>query len=230
MKKKETSAESRAIENFFREVSEDVQNDKLKKIWDTYGLQIIIAVIVVLTIAVSFETFKAWQVKRNETWSDAYAYALNLQAQGKYDESLRILQDLEKNAGNSIYEQLAVLQSANILAEQDKMTEAADTLQKFVSRDDVNKSLRDVAIIKLASYQLENKPYEEIETMLKPLIEENGNWTAIAQEMLAMAAIYAKNFDQAKTLYTQITESANVPGELKSRAQDMLLILDEETK
>ena len=110
------------------------------------------------------------------------------------------------------------------------MAEASETLQQFVARDDVNKSLRDVATIKLVSYQLETKPYAEVEAMLKPLIEENGNWTAIAQEMLAMAAIYAKNFNQAKELYTKITDSENVPDELKSRAQDMLLILGEETK
>ena len=215
---------------FILEVNEELKNERIRDIWNRYGLYIVAVVIIALTAAVSFETFKSWHDKKYQKVSDVYAVAVAMQNQGKYDESLRILQDLEKNAGNSIYEQLAVLQSANILAEQDKMAEAADTLQKFVSRDDVNKSLRDVAIIKLASYQLENKPYEEIETMLKPLIEENGNWTAIAQEMLAMAAIYAKNFEQAQELYGKIAASDNAPEELKSRAKDMLLILEEETK
>lgn len=213
---------------FILEVNEELKNERIRDIWNRYGLYIIAFVAIALTAAVSFETFKSWHDKKYQKISDVYAVALAMQNQGKYDESLRILKDLERNAGNSIYEQLAILQSANVLAEQDKMTEAADTLQQFIARDDANKSLRDVAIIKLASYQLESKPYAEIETLLTPLIEENGNWTAIAQEMLAMAAIYAKNFEQAKSLYTQITESANVPEGLKARAQDMLLILSEE--
>ena len=215
---------------FILEVNEELKNDRIRDIWNRYGLYIIAFVAVALTAAVSFESFKSWHDKKYQNISDVYAVAVAMQNQGKYDESLRILKDLEKNAGNSIYEQLAILQSANILAEQDKMAEAAETLQQFVARDDVNKSLRDVATIKLVSYQLETKPYAEVEAMLKPLIEENGNWTAIAQEMLAMAAIYAKNFNQAKELYTKITDSENVPDELKSRAQDMLLILGEETK
>lgn len=45
-----------------------------------------------------------------------------------------------------------------------------------------------------------------------------------------MSAIYAKNFEQAKELYARAAENPNAPDELKSRAQDMLLILDEEIK
>lgn len=215
---------------FILEVNEELKNDRIRDIWNRYGLYIIAFVAIALTAAVSFETFKSWHDKKYQKISVVYAVAVAMQNQGKYDESLRILQDLEKNAGNSIYEQLAILQSANILAEQDKMTEAAEILQKFIAHDDVNKSLRDVATIKLASYQLENKPYADIEAMLNPLIAENGNWTAIAQEMLAMAAIYAKNFEQAQELYGKIAASDNAPEELKSRAKDMLLILEEETK
>ena len=164
MKKKETSAQSRAIENFFREVSEDVQNDKLKKIWDTYGLQIIIAVIVVLTIAVSFETFKAWQVKRNETWSDAYAYALNLQAQGKYDESLKVLAEIEKK-NKGIYSDIAEIQKANVLFEQGKNSEALAKLEQIVNDENVNPKMRHITAVKLASYKLDTAPRDKIKKL-----------------------------------------------------------------
>ena len=67
MKKKETKEDMQAAENFFKEVSADVKSDNMKKLWDTYGLQIIIAVVIILTIAVSFETLKAWKLKHNES-------------------------------------------------------------------------------------------------------------------------------------------------------------------
>ena len=91
MKKKETKEDMQAAENFFKEVSADVKSDNMKKLWDTYGLQIIIAVVIILTIAVSFETLKAWKLKHNESRSDAYSVALALQNQGRYDESLQVL-------------------------------------------------------------------------------------------------------------------------------------------
>ena len=215
---------------FILEVNEELKNERIRNLWDRYGLYIIAFVAATLTAAVSFETFKNWHNKKYQNLSDTYAVAVALQSQGKYEDSLRILQDLERTAGNNIYSQLSQLQRANILAEQNNFDEAAGVLEEFAAKEDVNKSLRAVALIKLASYRLDNAPYADIENLLKPLVEENGNWTAIAQEMLAMSAIRAKNFAQAKELYAQAAANPNAPDELKSRVQDMLLILDEEIK
>ena len=96
MKKKETKEDMQAAENFFKEVSADVKSDNMKKLWDTYGLQIIIAVVIILTIAVSFETLKAWKLKHNESRSDAYSVALALQNQRRYDESWKKLKKTTK--------------------------------------------------------------------------------------------------------------------------------------
>lgn len=225
MKKKETSAESRAIDNFFREVSEDVQNDKLKKIWDTYGLHIIIAIIVILTIAVSFETLKAWKIKRNETWSDAYAYALNLQNQGKYDESMNVLGEIsQKNKG--IYRDLSEIQKSNILFEQGKNAEALDLLEKIVNDESIDPKMRHITAVKLASYKLDTAPREEIEKLLAPLMNEESSWKNIAKEMLAMLEIREGNIEKAKEIYGEILNSPDLSDGLKLRVQDMLSALN----
>lgn len=225
MKKKETSAESRAIDNFFREVSEDVQNDKLKKIWDTYGLHIIIAIIVILTIAVSFETLKAWKIKRNETWSDAYAYALNLQNQGKYDESMNVLGEIsQKNKG--IYRDLSEIQKSNILFEQGKNAEALALLEKIVNDESIDPKMRHITAVKLASYKLDTAPREEIEKLLAPLMNEESSWKNIAKEMLAMLEIREGNIEKAKEIYGEILNSPDLSDGLKLRVQDMLSALN----
>lgn len=225
MKKKETSAESRAIDNFFREVSEDVQNDKLKKIWDTYGLHIIIAIIVILTIAVSFETLKAWKIKRNETWSDAYAYALNLQNQGKYDESMNVLGEIsQKNKG--IYRDLSEIQKSNILFEQGKNAEALALLEKIVNDESIDPKMRHITAVKLASHKLDTAPREEIEKLLAPLMNEESSWKNIAKEMLAMLEIREGNIEKAKEIYGEILNSPDLSDGLKLRVQDMLSALN----
>lgn len=225
MKKKETNEQERAIDNFFREVSEDVQNDKLKKIWDTYGLHIIIAVIVILTIAVSFETFKTWKIKRNEAWSDAYAYAINLQNQGKYAESLNVLEEISsKNKG--IYSDVAEVQKANILFEQGKSNDALILLEKIVNNDDVNSKIRHITAVKLASYKLDNASREEIENLLAPLMNEESSWANIAKEMLAMLEIREGNIEKAKNIYSEILNSPDLSDGLKLRVQDMLSALN----
>lgn len=102
-----------------KEIEQDVKNEQLKSLWDKYGLFIIIAVALILTAAVSFETFKTWRAKRAQELSNAYAVAVSLQNQGRFDESLNILQNLAK-ANRGIYGDVAKLQIANIYFEQGK--------------------------------------------------------------------------------------------------------------
>lgn len=222
MKKEIDAAEQEA---FIREVTEEVKNDNLKQMWEKYGLYIILLVVLAITGAVSFEGFKSWRRTQSETWSDTYAYALNLENQGKYDESLEVLEQMEKTGGN-IYSDIARLQTANILLEQGKNDEAVKILEEISADKSINKKLRDVSIIKLASYKLDNAPREEIDALLQPLIKENGSWTNIAKEMTAMAAIRDGKIDEAQAIYNEILNTPNLPDGLKMRVQDMLSVLN----
>ena len=222
MKKEIDAAEQEA---FIREVTEEVKNDNLKQMWEKYGLYIILLVVLAITGAVSFEGFKSWRRTQSETWSDTYAYALNLENQGKYDESLKVLEQMEKTGGN-IYSDIARLQTANILLEQGKNDEAVKILEEISADKSISKKLRDVSIIKLASYKLDNAPREEIDALLQPLIKENGSWTNIAKEMTAMAAIRDGKIDEAQAIYSEILNTPNLPDGLKMRVQDMLSVLN----
>lgn len=221
--KKEIGADEQ--EAFIREVTEEVKNDHLKQMWEKYGIYIIVLVTLAIVGAVSFEGFKSWRQTRSETWSDTYAYALNLENQGKYNESLKVLEQMEKTGGN-IYSEIAKLQASNILFEQGKNDEALKVLEEIAADKSINKKLRDVATIKLVSYKLDNAPREEIDAFLRPLIEENGSWTNIAKEMTAMAAIRDGNIEEAQELYNEILNTPNLPNSLKMRVQDMLSVLN----
>ncbi len=212
---------------FIMEVNEELKNERLKQIWDKYGLIIIAVVVVSLTAAISFETIKSWYNKKFQDISDTYSAAAVLQEQEKHDESIIVLKSIEENAGNHIYAQLAQIQQANILFEQNKNEEAIAILQKIIDDTNTEKSLKEVAILKIASYKLENATFADIEALLKGMIDENGNWTVIAQELLAMSAIKHKNQEKAKELYSAILANPNAPENIKTRAQDMLLLLNE---
>ena len=221
--KKEIDADEQ--EAFIREVTEEVKNDNLKQMWEKYGIYIILLVVLAIVGAVSFEGFKIWRQAKSETWSDTYAYALNLENQGKYDESLKVLEQMEKTGGN-IYSDIARLQTSNILFEQGKNEEALKVLEEIAADKSINKKLRDVSAVKLASYKLDNAPREEIDALLQPLIRENGSWANIAKEMTAMAAIRDGNIEEAQVLYNEILNTPNLPDGLKMRVQDMLSVLN----
>ena len=116
------------------------------------------------------------------------------------------------------------------MIEQNKIEEAIAVLEKVVKSEDFNPQMRQIAVIKLASYKLDYAPSQEIQEMLEPLVKENGVWTNIAKELLAMLAVRDNDFDRAKTLYQEISVAANTPETLKARAQDMLNVIDEAQK
>ena len=209
--KKEIDADEQ--EAFIREVTEEVKNDNLKQMWEKYGIYIILLVVLAIVGAVSFEGFKSWRQAKSEIWSDTY------------DESLKVLEQMEKTGGN-IYSDIARLQTSNILFEQGKNEEAIKVLEEIAADKSINKKLRDVSAVKLASYKLDNAPREEIDALLQPLIRENGSWANIAKEMTAMAAIRDGNIEEAQVLYNEILNTPNLPDGLKMRVQDMLSVLN----
>lgn len=231
MKKKVNKAEDKTDlevfqDAFIQEVDEDLKNENLKKLWDKYGLYIIVTVVLILTATVSFETFKVLHEKRNQTWSDKYSYAINLQLQGKDAESLKVLNEIIEHK-HDIYSDLAKVQVSNIYFEQGDTAKAIEELENIINDKETNKKLRDITTIKLASYKLDTAPREEITALLSPLATTDNSWTNIAKEMLAMLEIREGNIEGAKEIYNDILSSPSLPDVLRYRVQDMLTVLNE---
>lgn len=223
---KKVKEEAAADDILFQEINEELKQEKMRNFWKKYGILATVVVIAALTFAVSFESIKAWQNKKAQTWSDAYAYAYNLQIQGKYDESIAVFKDIEQQNGG-IYRDIAQMQIANILLEQAKNDEALTVLTALVNNPDANVSIQNMAIFKLASYKLDNAPREEIEALLNRLIIDNGSWVNVAKEMKAMLEIREGNLSQALEIYNDILNNNELSDTLKSRVQDMISVLTE---
>ena len=204
-----------------KEVVDEVKSEELQKIWNKYGLLIIIGVALVLTIAISFESIKNWHIKKSQELSNAYSVALSLQNQGKFDESLGIYNSLAEKA-SGIYADLAKMQIANVYLDQDRKDDAVAVLQAMIDDNATSAQMKDVASLKLASYKLDsNAPADEISVLLQPLLSDETN-SDIARELLAMLYLREKNFEQAKIEYGKIATSAKASDNMKARARDMI--------
>ncbi len=206
---------------FFKEVSEDVQNDNLKAFWKKYGVHIVAFTAICLTIAVSFETIKHWRDLQNQRWSNAFAYAQVLENQGKSDDSLATLDDITKN-GNAIYADLSALEKINILFEKNQKDEALTALSDFIDNAN-NDKLKNIALMKLASYKAETLSAEEMTNLLKPL--EGTVWSSDAKELIALVHLRNNDVAPALSLYQEIVASPNINSILRARAQNMISVL-----
>ncbi|MBR1649329.1 MAG: tetratricopeptide repeat protein [Alphaproteobacteria bacterium] len=210
---------------FIREVDEDLKNDQLKKLWDKYGVFAVIFVVAALSLAVSYESIKAWYIKRAENWSDAYAVALNLQTMGKYDESLEAFNTvIDEKFG--AFADLARMQRINVLLDAKQQDKAIEELKTLAFNQKFNPKLRDTALIKLASYAMEEKTYDEMKEMLAPIADDASNaWHSSALEILALSAIKNNDKETARSIYEQILQDHDISDGTKERASEILSVL-----
>ncbi len=210
---------------FIREVDEDLKNESMKKLWDKYGLFVLLIVIVSLTVAVSYESIKSWYIKRAENRTEGYAVALSMQNQGLFDDSLEAL-DLIINQKMGTYAELAEMQKATILLEQNNEKEALALLEKIANDKSSRQQLRDTALIKLASYRQDSATFEEMSELLSPITNSKDNaWYAVAEDMLATILLRDGNTEQAKEIYNALLENQDTPDDLKNRIKDILSVL-----
>ena len=212
---------------FIREIDEELKNEKIKKLWDKYGLFIILFVFVAFFSAVSFETFQAWKDKRNQEMSDSFAYALNLQNQGRFAESQEVLTSI-KNSNRGIYTNIAQMQIVNLLIELKQFDKAISELEQIVADEAFNPQMRDVARLKLASYKLNTASAEEINALLAPLTDKQNVWNNTAKELLAMRALRDNDPAQALNIYKDISGNSKTTDTLQSRVQDMINVLSQQ--
>ncbi len=207
---------------FINEVSEEVKNDNFKKLWNRYGLEVIAVVVIAVCGAVSFEHIKNWRVQHNQITTEAYMDSARRQ---NPEDMIAALQKINQN-DHGIYGDFARLQIANLLLEQQKNDEGLAMLDALSKDTQVNSEVRQIALIKYATYKVDSMSRQELSEHLKPVLEANNSWTPLANDLLAMAAIREGDLQTARDIYGKILSVKDLPDSFKSKVQKMLASLN----
>lgn len=204
---------------FIQEVDEDVKNDSLKALWDKYGLFVIAFVVIAVSAAVSFDRLQAWRIAANQRKTEAYVTATQVGATP--EEKISNLQQISKD-NQGLFSDFAKLQIANILLADGKQDEALAALEKLANEKEVNKEVKHVALMKLATYRVDTMSKDEFAALLQPVLAENSSWTPMAQDLLALSAIQNGDIETAREIYTKLLKIKDLPESFRNKVQDML--------
>ncbi len=204
---------------FIQEVDEDVKNDSWKALWDKYGLFVIAFVVIAVSAAVSFDRFQAWRTALNQRRTEAYVAANSLGTTA--EEKIGNLQQISKD-NQGLFSDFAKLQIANILLADGKQDEALAALEKLASEKQVNKEVKHIALMKLATYRVDTMGKDEFAELLQPILAENNSWAPMAQDLLAMSAIQNGDVETAQEIYTKLLKIKDLPENFRNKIQDML--------
>lgn len=208
---------------FIQEVSEDVKNDNLKVLWNRYGLFIVLFVVLAVCGAVSFETLKKWHDAKYQARTENYMVVV----QTPDLQSAKTALEKVANNNQGIYSDLARIQIANVLFEQNKNDEAAKILSEIYADEDLDLRIRNLAALKLAAYQVDFAPEADIQKLLQPIADQNSSWSPLAKDLLAMSAIHNGNIEDARRIYTDLLKTDNLSENFRLRIQDMLSALSD---
>ena len=103
-------------DSFIREVNDEMRRDQAQALWDRFGPALLgLAILVVLGTA-AFVGYRYWDETRANRSGDAFSQALKLANDGKNDEALAALDQLEKD-GYGAYPLLARMRAATVKAD-----------------------------------------------------------------------------------------------------------------
>jgi hypothetical protein len=210
--------------DFFREVDEAVRQERYRKLWDQYGVHVLVAAAIVIAGVAGYKGWTFWQEKRAADAGAQFTQALRMEEGADAAKAREMLTALAED-GPQGYRVLARFQLAAAAAkagETDKAVAAYDALAKDGAVDPI---LRDQAAVQAASLRLEKADYAEMEQRLKALAESDSAWRFSARELLGLSAYRAKNMREAERQFSALTQDQATPANLRERANMMLALI-----
>jgi hypothetical protein len=213
------------VSDIFHEVDEEVRREQFKKLWDRYGILLVIAAVLIVAGVGGWRGYQWWQAKQAAEASVAYDAASELVEQGKMAEGEAAFARLATD-GTTGYRLLARLRAAAA----EKNPEAAVAAYDAIAKDpSVPATLQELATVRAALLLTDTAPLTELTQRLEPLTAAGGAFRHTARELLALASIKAGDPASAKKWIDMILADGDTPQGTRARV-DVLLTLNESSK
>ncbi len=203
--------------DIFHEVDEEVRRERLKKLWDRYGIHAIaLAVLVVAGIA-AWRGYEYWVAKRAAAAGAAFEAALALNEQGKFAEAEAALAKIAAEAPAG-YRLLARMRAAAALA-QIKPADAVKAYDELSADASLGAIWQDLAAVRAGMLLVDTASLADMRRRLDPAAEPARSFRHTARELLALSAWRNHDLTAARRYLDMITADAESPVGTRARAE-----------
>ncbi len=204
-------------DSFIREVNDEIRREKAQVLWDRFGPALLgLAILVVLGTAV-FVGYRYWDESRANRSGDAFSEALKLANDGKNDEALTALEQLEKD-GYGAYPLLARMRAATVKADKGDFAAAVADFDGVAADTAIPQGIRDMARLRAALVLVDNGSLADVSSRVEALTSDNNTLRHTAREALGLAAWKAGKAQDALKLFDQIAADDGAPRNARQRA------------
>jgi hypothetical protein len=214
----------RESDQLFKEVDDELRQERYFKLWKKYGNYVIgVALVAILGVG-AFQAWQSYDQNRKSDDSALMVTALRSIAVDKADDANAILNKLGES-GTSGYKALAKLDAAALKARAGNAKEAADAFLAASRDSALDQDMRNLALLLSALYDVDTGDAAELQSRIAPLTVAGSPWRHSAKELSAVLAQKAGDTQKAGQLYKELADDATAPQGIRARAAEMSAVL-----
>lgn len=211
-------------DELFREVDEEVRQDRFQNLWKRYGIYLVIVFVVIVGATVAFVLWRDAQESARQADSARFLEAV-VAEQTERNAAIDQLREIARE-GTPGYRFLASLREAALLADGGETGEAVIVFDAVAADEDFEPVYRDIARLLAVAHGMQNMSQGEVEERLAGLAADDSPFRITAREFLAVAAIRGGNPDRAAELLRANIADNEVSRAAQARAGELLATLD----
>ena len=214
------------MDDIFKEVDEELREERLTKIWKRIGPYVIGILSGTIIITSAVIGYREYDETQRQNWGVQFAEAMNLSEEGNWQESLDLFETLTEKT-NLGYKTLSLFQAASLYAKNGNKEKALEIYQSLENKA-LDKNFRDLATLMLIYLQFDNADPEILEKRIEKLASKGNPWYYNAMELKGFLFAKQKNKEKQIEIFNILSKDNKAPEGVRTRANDMLAILGEE--
>jgi len=203
--------------DIFDEVSEELKQDQLIKIWKKYSKLIISLILLIIILLVSYQAYITWRQKKIEVISEHFFQALEKLEDKNYSESQSLFLNNLKNdkSGYSILSLFGLAESNYKSGKIDEMIFNYKTIYDDESIDIYYRNLaRILSVLKDNSSSLDQQIIK-----LEPILNSPSMLQVLAAELEIMLFIKFNKIKEAQKALNMLLNRSDISFEQKNRLE-----------
>lgn len=210
--------------SFFREVDEAVRHDQYKRLWDRFGVYIIVFAAILIAGVAGYKGWSFWKERESQRAGSEFVQAMVLENESDPAKATKAFETLADNGPHG-YQVLSRFQLAAAQAKAGETDNAVTAYDALATDGGVDPILQGLATLQAATLRLDKADYAEMERRLKGLIEGNTAWRFSARELLGLSAYQHKNMRTAEEQFSALLGDQGTPPNMRDRANMMLALI-----
>ena len=204
---------------FIREVSEDVNNEKIVNFLKKYKNYIVGVIAVILFITISINLYVSYKKNISLKQAREFEKIISNVAVSNSGKILELNKFIDKAKFG--YKDVASFYVYALYMEDNKKDEAKETLKKLIKTTS-DKSFKNLAIIKFGA--MSNLSEDDVKTAKKMLsdISKGQAFYTTSKIVLSSILINEKNYMEAEKILVKLSQDKKQPESVKNEVQNML--------